>query len=184
MTKIVKYHIIKKVNYCIIIVQGYEVIIDDFLCDKIIAFNWHIKKKSDNDCYVGRERKKSDDYHARTILLHRFLLNAKRGQVVDHINGNTLDNRISNLRIITHSGNCTNRRKSPLQTNKKSSSKYKGVSKRYKVSGEIVWQACIRKDKFMYLGKYNTEIEAAQAYNEAAIKYHGEFARLNKLPCL
>lgn len=90
----------------------------------------------------------------------------------DHINGNKLDNRRCNLRICTPHQNNLNR---PNVTGK-----YKGVywCKRLKK-----WMAQIMiGERNKYVGSFPNEEEAAFAYNEAAKKYHGEFARLNVLP--
>ena len=93
---------------------------------------------------------------------------------IDHINDNGLDNRRSNLRICSQSQNLMNCRKPKTLF----SSKYKGVSwvqkhKRWKVSIAF-------KGKRKYIGHFLSEIDAAKAYNKAAEKYFGEFARLNK----
>jgi hypothetical protein len=91
---------------------------------------------------------------------------------VDHINGNGLDNRKSNLRICTHQQNCENSRK-----RKKSFSKYKGV---YWSKNAKKWVAQITIDgKSKHLGYFELEEDAAAAYDKAAVKYFGEFACLN-----
>jgi hypothetical protein len=103
-------------------------------------------------------------------LMHRFILGTKSGQVVDHKNGDRLDNRLSNIR------NCTQAENSRNQNIKTSNfTGYKGVSyhkgaydAQLKLNYKIVWR-----------GRFQTAIEAAQAYNVAAKKYFGEFARLN-----
>lgn len=91
---------------------------------------------------------------------------------VDHINGDTLDNRRSNLRLCTVSGNNHNRMKS-----KNNTSGYKGVSW---LKQNQKWRAYIKvnsKDK--HLGCYLDKEDAARAYDKAAKEYFGEFARLN-----
>ena len=106
--------------------------------------------------------------------MHRFLLSDQKGKIVDHINRNRLDNRKANLRYATRSQNGFNR------INVKHSSIYKGVFYR-KVSKK--WGASIRSpDKKIHLGLFLDEIEAAKVYDEAAKKYHGEFAVLNFPP--
>jgi hypothetical protein len=105
-----------------------------------------------------------------TKRLHRLITNAPDGLLVDHRNGNSLDNRRENLRFATRQQNACNSRK---QDN--CSSKYRGVSKcRNK------WRAALNYNKKCVLRKsFVSEIEAAKAYDEATKKYHGEFARLN-----
>lgn len=110
-------------------------------------------------------------------MVHRTIMDAPRGSFVDHINGNKLDNRASNLRICTKSQNGMN----------------KGVDSDFKLMGSIFkgvtyskrplnkkWRANIKvNQKQINIGYFLTEIEAAAAYNDAAKKYHKEFAYLN-----
>jgi len=110
---------------------------------------------------------------SRTVLMHRQILNAPSGIEVDHINGNRLDNRRSNLRFATRGENIFNQRKRLRKT----TSQYKGV---YWNKGDSMWMARIQaKGNCIYLGNFRSEQEAALAYNTAATKYHGEYANLN-----
>jgi len=107
------------------------------------------------------------------VYMHRQILNARKGQIVDHKDRNSLDNRVDNLRFATYSQNARNKPKIKLN----SSSRYVGVyfEKRY---GR--WTAQISVEgKHLWLGRFDSEIEAAKAYDTAAKKYHGEFACLN-----
>jgi hypothetical protein len=99
-----------------------------------------------------------------------MILSARPGQIVDHINGNTLDNRRENLRFVTHQQNAFN---------KKSASKFgfSGVRK----SGKS-WSALISvSGTDIALGTYETKEEAAAAYNAASMTLHGEYARPNSV---
>lgn len=114
-------------------------------------------------CQVGDDNR---------VPIHRFIMNAPDNMRVDHINGITFDNRKSNLRLATNSQNSQNK-----GMRKDNTTGYKGVcfdkeAKKY--------QASIRYNgKKIYLGKYDNPVDAALAYNEAAEKYFGEFARIN-----
>lgn len=109
----------------------------------------------------------------KTILLHRFITKCPKGKVVDHINHDTLDNRKLNLRICSQRENLMNK-----SSHKNSTSIYLGVS--YCKSRKL-WAAGIKtKDSHINLGRFKSEADAARAYNEAALKYFGEFANINK----
>ena len=110
--------------------------------------------------------------NGKKVMLHRLLLDAQKGQQCDHINGNRVDCRRSNLRVCTHAENQRNSKKRP-----NSSSTYKGVSWDKNLKK---WLACIRVNgKTIYIGVFISEVDAARAYNAAAVKYHKEFARIN-----
>lgn len=111
----------------------------------------------------------------KTIRLHNEILKIN---FVDHKNGNGLDNRRENLRASNHTLNAQNRHK--LRPNKQS--KYKGVIRNKQVLTKITWIARIKVNgKQIHLGSFNNELDAAKAYNKAALKYFGEYASLNNL---
>lgn len=100
--------------------------------------------------------------HPSMVRMHQLLMGSRPGYVVDHINGNPLDNRRSNLRWATHSENARNRGAS-------SATGYKGVSR----------TAHGRYTATINLGTFDTAEEAAAAYDAIARDLHGEFACLN-----
>ena len=152
--------------------QGKEAFVDDEDFERINKHKWTVLKKSNT--FYARRTINGGSPSQRHIKMHREImgLTPKDGLVVDHINGNGLDNRKRNLRICTQFQNMKNTLKRPGKT-----SKYKGVYWR-KERGK--WQARITfQNKRIRLGHFEDESEAARAYDGAAKKYFGEFAKLN-----
>nr|AAL73456.1 endonuclease [Tetrahymena thermophila] len=112
-------------------------------------------------------------YSMHRIVAKHFISNPQQLKNVDHINNDKLDNRIGNLRWVTNQQNRMNQ----LKTKKPTSSIYKGV---FLIKKYNLWKAQIKinKKKF-YLGQFQTQEEAALAYNAKAIELFGEFAKLN-----
>jgi hypothetical protein len=121
---------------------------------------------------------KNHRYASNSVIgtyLHRYILGYFGSLSIDHINGDTYDNRKGNLRIVEHKNNIHNAQK----YRKSCTSKYKGVCF---VTERKKWKAAIHKGSTYYhLGLYLSEIDAAIAYNIAAKKYFGKFARLNAI---
>jgi hypothetical protein len=107
--------------------------------------------------------------------LSREIMQAPKGTFVDHHNGDSLDNRRENLRLATR---CQNMQNMQRRKNKnKTSSQYIGV---YRDKDRCLWAFQLRANKkVVAAGRFPTEIEAARARDRAAIKFHGDFARLN-----
>ena len=143
-------------------------------------WKWYAHK-SGNTYYAVR-----NDYAIRhvSIKMHRLILDAPKGKDVDHKDQNGLNNQKYNMRICTRSVNAQNQRA-------RGRSKYLGVGyhkcietrPQFKKNYESVgWVARIGVNyKRIFLGKYKREIDAAKAYNKAAVKYFGENAILNKV---
>lgn len=101
------------------------------------------------------------------VLMHREIMGAKPGEVVDHINGNTLDNRRKNLRIVTHAQNSWNSKR-----------RRKGLKGAFKHEYSGLWRSHIMAHGTLhFLGYFVTELEAHRAYCKAAKKLHGNYAR-------
>lgn len=148
--------------------MGYVAIVDDIDHARLSAYKWQASKRGAN-IYA------STDIDRKKVYMHRMILNAPADMTVDHISGNGLDNRRSNLRLATLSQNSANRRR--MLPN--AASKYRGV---FLVSNKKSWRAQIfYQGQTIYLGCFLTQWEAAQAYNEAAIKHFGEYAVLNTI---
>ena len=106
--------------------------------------------------------------------MHRLIIDCPVNMQTDHINGNGLDNRKSNLRVCYNYQNARNQKLRP-----NSNSGFKGVSL---IKDRNKWVAQIKVNgKVKYLGAYTLKEEAARAYNKAAKELFGEFAWLNKL---
>lgn len=149
--------------------QGQVALVDDTDFEKLNKHKW---------CAVWRGwgwyamRSEHNGGNRRGILMHREIMAAQPGQMIDHRNRRGLDNRRENLRFCTTSQNNANAKKRVGST-----SKYKGVSL---FRRDSKWQVHIRlHGKNTYLGRFDSEVEAALIYNVAAIEWFGEFARLN-----
>ena len=156
-------------------IKGYDVQIDDEDWDKVKGYNWYIDFTKRNVPYVKHTiHFKGDRNHKSQIRMHRLIMGCATGDgsVVDHINGNTLDNRKSNLRICTVEENNMNQ-----NIYKNNTSGYKGVTWNKKRNVWVVYLAVNKKNK--YLGDYHDPVEAAIVYDINALKYRGEFARTN-----
>lgn len=133
------------------------------------TWKWYAQKCGNK--YYARHKERYPE-GMKIISMHRLIMNAKPGQKIDHINGNSCDNRVDNMRFCTDSQNFQNSRK-----RKGCSSKYKGV---FKSGRKWRSQICIPgTSKSMSIGNFETEKEAALAYDEKAKELFGEFARLN-----
>ncbi len=146
-----------------------EIIVDVEDEERLARHNWSPCRYGDGLWYVTAWSE------GRTIYLHREIVGAEPGVEVDHRDGDGLNNRRANLRVTTHRLNLANQR----TQQRPKSSRFKGVSF-YKRDGR--WEASIKVDgRKRRLGCFDDEIEAAKAYNAAALAAWGEFARLNEI---
>jgi hypothetical protein len=142
---------------------------DDF--ERVGRVKWYAQTTNCGAVYAARNRPSGSK--PRLMLLHREVMHCPQNRQVDHVNGDTLDNRKSNLRKATDSQNKTGFRRSKTGT----SSKFRGVCW-YK--RDALWQARLSKERtIIFLGRFLNEEDAARAYDAAAIKHFGEFACLN-----
>lgn len=155
--------------------QGKFALVDDKDYAFLMQWKWCLSSKryaARNENYYKADGKRT----TRTIAMHQVLNKAPKGKLTDHRDGDGLNNQRYNLRTATKSQNMRNRKSS-----KDSSSKYLGVSfvkkwNKYRAS------ISLGNGKTKSIGGfYKTDKDAAKAYNIEALKYHGDFARLNKI---
>jgi hypothetical protein len=149
--------------------QGEFALVDDEDFEELNKHKWHAHKEGGIFYAVRRVPCSSKGSKVR---MHRQIMRVSYGIILDHIDGNGLNNQKSNLRICTTSQNQMNSSK-----RKDNTSGFKGVRWHKKTKK---WEARIWvNNKWKYLGHHVTPEVAACAYNEAAKKYYGEFANLN-----
>ena len=149
--------------------KGFHALVDDADFEWLSQWNWSANFDSRKDIPRATRSvslaERLTKGVPRTLHMHRFILSARPGEEVDHINGNSLDNRRANLRIVSRSDNLRNRR--TFKTNKAG---FKGV--RFEKSTGA-WQATL------FLGNFASAEEAARAYDAAALAVYGDVAHLN-----
>lgn len=144
----------------------YALIDDQFIYLNDVS--WYYDKQG----YASRNIRLQKNKYQRATL-HRCIMNTPKNLFTDHINGNTLDNRLSNLRICSRYENARNCK----QRQNKKTSKFKGV---YQHSSAKKWVAEITfEHKSIYLGLFKTEQLAREAYDQASIEIHKDFSRNN-----
>jgi len=157
----------------ILLSQNMVAIVDDEDFERLNIFKWTFSRQREKTGCAVRNIGRKDN---GTVVLYRMhweiMGKPKKGFVVDHINGNELDNRKCNLRICSYRNNARNKVKQ-----KNNTSGYKGVSldkRRNK------WSVRIKtNNKYKFCGYFKNIIDAVKTYNDVAKKYHGKFANLN-----
>lgn len=147
---------------------GKYAIVDDDDYEKINSTRWNCNSFG----YAVRVQRTKQDYNKKEVLImHRLIMKAEKGELIDHINGNKLDNRKENLRFADKSKNAMNMHRVYGKI------PYKGVY--FDKSKNLYTVRIVIDGKHTHIGRYKTPEEAAKAYDEAALKYYGEFANLN-----
>lgn len=124
--------------------------------------NWHVDQKG----YV---------YRYKRITLHRAIMNPNKNMVIDHINGDKLDNRKNNLRVCSQKENMKNQKLSI-----KNKTGFKGVY--FRNDGRrLKYTAQLKTNGKAYVKSFITAIEAARYYNKLAKQYFGKYAQLNQI---
>lgn len=145
--------------------QGKFAIVDEDNFDILSKYKWHY------DNHTGYARA---SVNGKWCFLHRFVMNAQKGQIIDHVDCVKLNCQKINLRFCTRSQNESNKKTPPSNT-----SGYRGVSwnkEKQKYDAQIKIGG-----KHKHLGRFNKSIDAAREYNKAAVTYFGDFARLNDI---
>lgn len=149
--------------------QGKTALVDDEDYDWLSQWKWYAVKMKGKFWYASR---KENNPKRHAVFMHREIMMAPKGMDIDHHDGNGLNNTRKNLRVCTRSENACNRRLPIINT-----TGYKGVTwnkleQKYKAR-------IVTNGKGIHLGYFSDPLQAAFAYDEAAKKYHGEFAKLN-----
>ncbi len=147
----------------ILLTRGSVALVDDEDFPYLSKWSWTFDEYARRSGYANGQKK--------TIRMHRVIMNAKEGEVIDHIDGNKLNNQKKNLRFSTINGNCQNRKRIAGKMLPKGVTENKrGVS----------YMARIRVDrKLIYLGTFRDMDDAHNKYCEAAKIYFGENARFD-----
>lgn len=142
-------------------------IVDDGDFEYLSQWKWYEQRGyARRNCYKGGRK------NPKPIFMHRIIMDCPDNLFIDHSNQNKLDNRKENLRICTSAENRRNSKAASTNT-----SGFKGVS----AKGSR-WQVSITVNKKqIHIGYFGSKSSAAQAYDEAAIKFYGRFARTNKM---
>lgn len=148
---------------------GLVALVDDEDAERVVTMKWRVFLGNLGHLYAAG---------SRNTLMHRFILDAPKGMQVDHINGDGLDNRRSNIRLATISQNLANQPSRLVWAGRPTNSVFKGVTR---LEGRVrPWRATISVNrKQHFLGYYALAEEAARAYDAAAAHHYGEFAQLN-----
>lgn len=159
----------------IVLTQGKHAIIDDDMFELVSRFRWFAFSVNKRNWYarctmsVGRIAGKGV---VASMYMHRLIMRPPESVIVDHVNHNGLDCRKQNMRLCTQRQNCQNRR--PI---KGCSSRYKGV---FRPTHFSKWQSQIKiHGTRVTLGRFDSERDAARAYDVAARQRFGEFACTN-----
>lgn len=150
--------------------RGFKTAVDDEEYKQLNEDKWYAHTDSKGFTYAVRTVWVNGKHSM--VRMHRIILNAPKGSLGDHINGDTLDNQKHNLRLVTCQQNSQNR-----IANKNSTSKFMGVSWNSRVKR---WATQITHNrKHFWLGFFDDEKVAAKIYNEKAKELFGDFAKLN-----
>lgn len=152
--------------------NGHSAIVDMEDLPRLSRSRWSYHKRKNT--YYAMSNITPDGVRKKVYMHHEVMGTPPPGKEIDHINGNGLDNRKENLRFCSHRENCRASRKRQRNT----SSMYKGI---YWDKKEKKWRAriCLMDGTKKHPGYFESELDAAKAYDEAATELFGKFATLN-----
>lgn len=153
---------------------GNEVLVDQVIAEKYGHYTWRLDKNGypmRATSYTCEETKRKVSIY---IYLHRLVMDAPDGSIVDHKFGNLLDARRSELRFVTAAENNAN-----IRNRKQRDIPFKGVFRNKKTSKYEVKVGFAKRK--IYFGVYEDMAEAAKVYNRYALMFYGEMAALNKI---
>ena len=148
--------------------QGHFAVVDDDDFKTLSVFKWYAAKTTKaGDFYAVRGIRRRGTY--QNVRMHRVIMSAKTGEVVDHRNHNTLDNRKDNLRLVTNSQNAMNRKGANINSRT-------GIRGVYFDNVEKKFRATIRVDgRQKSIGRFRTIKAAAIAWDKAKNDFYGEY---------
>lgn len=152
--------------------QGKVALVDDEDYDFLSKYKWKAhKSRGSRTCFYADRDFGSTRSDRKTVSMHSLILGVVDGKEIDHIDGDGLNNRKSNLRHCSRAENCRNVRRGSI----------KGVHIDKRKLLRKYMAKITSNGKTTFLGMFSTAAEAGMAYNEAAKKLHGEFASINRL---
>jgi len=144
-------------------------IVDDYNFEFLNKFSWFAVYSEKSKCFYARTSKtfyENGKRKQKTIAMHRLILSAKTGEIVDHINHNGLDNRIENIRLVTCIENSRN-----CRITKRNSSGFVGVYfRKDRGNGRWVAKICV-KNRLIYVGSFKSKKSAIKARKLANLRY-------------
>lgn len=153
----------------VVSMKNFEILLDSEDWNTFQQSKWYLCRKGSRKQKIYLQRTTKAD---REVYFHRIIMKCPKNKTIDHINGNTLDNRKENLRICSQLENNRNKRKSSGRSSRYIGVHYNKIAKN--------WRSQIQSgDKRIEVGSFNSEIEAAKARDLKAIELFGEFAQLN-----
>lgn len=155
----------------ILLTQGENAIVDDGDYESLCCYKWRVRPG--RYCLYAMRDTPRIGGRKNTVSMHREIMGLERGdlKLIDHIDGDGLNNQRFNLRV------CNNSQNLQSQAKRRGGSQYKGVSWTQR---EQKWRSAIKVNgRRLHLGYFDNESKAAMAYDRAAKEHFGEFARLN-----